>query len=360
MRRVPLGILGCGQISGIYLENLTQRFASLVEVRAVADLRPEAAARRAGEHGVARACSPEELLADPEIEVVVNLTNPWAHHELNLAALAAGKHVYTEKALAATRAEGLAQVQAAAAAGLRFGAAPDTFLGGGLQTCRKLLDDGWIGQPLYALAFTSSGIRNPAYYRPGIGPLLDMGPYYVTALVALLGPVRRVCASAQIPFAEKTFEGQTAAVETPTVVSGVLDFASGPVASLTATCECAGYTPRLEIWGSEGVLTCTDPNCFGGPVLVARRGERGLGPAREMPLTHGYEDNCRGLGVADLAVGIVTGRPQRASAELVFHVHDVMTALYASSDEGRHVAIESTCQRPAAMKAGWLEAGVAA
>jgi len=355
MDKVNIGVTGCGRISGQYLENLVRRFPFCLNTAACTDLVREAAASRAEEFGVPRVCTVEEMLADSEIEIVVNLTVPAAHYEVTAAALEAGKHVYTEKPLAVTREEGQALLKLAHSKGLLLGGAPDTFLGAGLQTCRKLLDDGWIGTPLTAQASIAMGVFSPRYHTIGIGPMFDMGPYYVTALVALLGPVVRATGSARIPFPQKANPdplspqyGQPFAVETPTVVSGVLDFENGVIATITTTCEIFGYQPRLVIYGTEGVLTCNDPNMFGGPVTVRRRS----GETHEIPLTHGYDDRNRGLGVADMAYALRNGRPMRASDQLMYHVHDIMHAIHDASREGTHVELQSRVERPAPFPPG--------
>lgn len=365
MGKAKVGVIGCGTISGIYLQNLTGRFGCFVDVVdcvdvvACADLVPEKAGARATEFGVPRACSVDELLADPEIELVVNLTVPAAHYAVSLAALEAGKHVYSEKPLAVTREEGRMLLAKARSMGLRIGGAPDTFLGAGLQTCRKLIDDGWIGTPVAASGLTILGVNVERYHKRGVGPVFDMCPYYLTALIALLGPVMRVTGSAQTPFPEKANTdplapdfGRPFVVETPTTVSGTLDMAGGVVASLTATCDVPGYTPRLEVYGTEGILICNDPNSFGGPVYLKRGGD-----LREVPLSHGFAENSRGLGVADMAHAIRSDRPHRACGELMYHVLDVSHALHDASREGKHQLIASTAGRPQPFPPG-LQAGV--
>jgi predicted dehydrogenase len=356
MDRVNVGVIGCGRISGQYLENLVNRFPFCLNTAACADLVREAAESKAAEFDVPRVCTVDEMLADPEIEIVVNLTVPAAHYEVTVAALEAGKHVYTEKPLAVTREQGETLVKLARDKGLLLGGAPDTFLGAGLQTCRKLLDDGWVGTPLTAQASIAMGVFSPRYHTKGVGPMFDMGPYYVTALVALLGPVVRATGSARIPFPQKSNPdplspgfGQTFAVETPTVVSGVLDFQNGVIATITTTCEIFGYQPRLVIYGTEGVLTCNDPNMFGGPVTIRRRS----GETREIPLTHGYDNRNRGLGVADMAYALRHGRPMRAGDELMYHVHDIMHAIHDASAQGAHVQLQSSARRPAPFAAGF-------
>ncbi len=355
MDKVKVGVIGCGRISPQYLDNLVKRFPFCLDVVTCADIVREAAETRARDYGIPRVLTVEDLLSDPQIEIVVNLTVPAAHFEVNMAALESGKHVYAEKPLAVTREEGRILIETAQAKGLRIGGAPDTFLGAGLQTCRKLVDEGWIGKPLAAQALIAMGVHVARYHTRGIGPLFDMGPYYVTALVALLGPVVRATGSAQTPFAQKsnpdplaTDFGVPFPVENPTVVSGVLDFANGVVGTLTTTCEIFGYTPRLEIYGTEGILTCNDPNMFGGPVYVQRRnGER-----CSLPLTPGYDTRNRRLGVADMAYAIRNERHHRANGDLMYHVHDIMHSIQDASRESTHIPLQSTVKRPTPFPAG--------
>lgn len=359
-RRKKVGIVGCGAISGVYFRNLSQLFVN-TEVVACADILPERARARAEEFGVPRACAVEELLADPGVEIVVNLTVPRAHAEVALAACRAGKHVHGEKPLAVSREEGAAVLAAAAAAGVRAGSAPDTFLGGGLQTCRKLIDEGWIGRPVAASAFMQchgheSWHPSPEfYYERGGGPMLDMGPYYLTALVNLLGPVARVSGSVRSAFATRTITsrpkfGKVVKVETPTHVAGVVDFVQGTVATVVTSFDVwAHQMPCIEVYGTEGTLAVPDPNTFGGPVVVRRHDSRSW---LEMPLSHGHTENCRGIGVADMAAAIDAGRPHRASGELAMHVLDVMLAFEESSRAGRAVAVGTSCDRPAPLPMG--------
>lgn len=363
--KVRVGVVGCGVISAVYLQNL-QHFAHL-EVVACADLDMARAQARAAEFGVPQVCTVDELLADPGIDLVVNLTTPQAHAPVALAAIAAGKSVYNEKPLTVDLADGQRLLAEARRRGVRVGCAPDTVLGAGIQTCRRLIDQGAIGEPVAAAAFmVSRGHErwHPApdfYYQKGGGPLFDMGPYYLTALVTLLGPVARATGSARISFPERTITsrpryGQKIRVEVPTHVAAVLDFASGPVATLVTTFDVwAAQLPRIEIYGSEGTLSVPDPNGFGGPVRLWRPGKQDW---EEVPLTHGYAANWRGLGVADMAAGLLTGRPHRCSGELACHVLEVMHAIHIASAEGRHVALASACQRPAPMPTGPAEGAV--
>ncbi len=358
MTRTKIGIIGCGNISSIYLKS-DQTFQNL-EIVALADLDMERAQARAAEKGTC-ALTVTELLADPEIEIVVNLTIPGAHAEVASAALNAGKHTYSEKPFALNRSDGSKLLALAAAKQLRVGCAPDTFLGGGLQTCRKLIDDGWIGEPMAAVAnMISHGHENwhPSpefYYQPGGGPMFDMGPYYLTALIAIMGPVKRVTGSTRATFPQRLITsqpkaGQVINVEIPTHVAGLFEFASGAIGSITTTFDVwSANLPRLEIYGSEGSLSLPDPNTFGGPIRVRRMG---ASEWSDVPLTHIYHENSRGLGVADMAAAIQNNRPHRASGELAHHVLDVMQAFHDAAEQGKHITLTSTCSRPAMLPLG--------
>ncbi len=348
-------MIGCGDISGIYLKTLTQ--SADVEVRAVADLDAERASRRSSEFGVP-AVDPREALGDPRVEVVVNLTVPSAHHQVALDALRAGKHVYNEKPLAVRPDQGWELLEVAKEHGLRVGAAPDTVLGAGVQTCRDLVDSGAIGTPVAAQAFMmcpghEGWHPNPDfYYQPGGGPLFDMGPYYLSALVTLLGPVDRVVASARSAFSERTIghggrKGQPIPVETPTHIVAALDFASGPTVQLTTSFDVLHHTlPPIELYGSEGTLQVPDPNGFGGPIRLRRRGEDAWA---EVPLARPYAENTRGLGVVDMVRAIREGRPHRASGALAQHVLETMQAALDSDRDGRRVTLPDGPQRPEPM-----------
>lgn len=356
---LTIGIVGCGMISGIYLQNF-RRFDYL-RVGACADLDPRRAEARATEFGVPKACSVEELLADPTIDIVVNLTVPAAHAAVNLGAVHAGKHVYAEKPLTMTRAEGLELLAAARQRGLRVSCAPETFLGAGLQTCRRLIDSGAIGQVVGASAFMlgdgpEGWHPDPEFfYQPGAGPLFDMGPYYLTALVHLLGPVRRVSGSARITRAQRVIGSQPKAgtmitVNTPTHVAGVLDFEGGPIGTLVTSFDVLAHSmPPIEIYGTQGTLSVPDPNTFGGPVRLRQAGDRDW---HAVELSHGNAQNSRGLGVADMARGLLTGRSHRASGDLAYHVLDVMQAMLDTATQDSAVRVESTVERPAPLPAG--------
>lgn len=349
-----IGIVGCGVISGIYLQNFKQ--FDFLQVTACADLDLSRAEARAAEYGVPRACPVDELLADPSIDIVVNLTVPQAHAPVNLAAVNAGKHVYSEKPLTITRAEGQALLAAARAKGVRVSCAPETFLGAGLQTCRRLIDEGALGTIVGASAFMgSSGPESwhpdpDFFYQPGAGPVFDMGPYYITALVNLLGGVRRVSGSARVTRAQRLIgsqprAGSFIAVNTPTHVASVLDFEGGAIGTLVTSFDVLAHTlPPIEIYGTGGTLTVPDPNTFGGPVRLRQAGSQEW---QAVGLTHANPANSRGLGVADMARGIQSGRPHRASGDLAYHVLDVMHAMLDTSLLNQPIYLASTIERPA-------------
>jgi predicted dehydrogenase len=354
-----VGLVGCGVIARAYAEKLGA--AKGIELAACADLLPERAKALAERHGIPRALAPEALLADPEIDLVVNLTVPQAHHAVSTAALAAGRSVYSEKPLSVALAEGRALVDAAREFGVRLGCAPDTFLGAGLQTCRKLIDAGAIGEPLGANAFfLSPGPESwhpgpQIFYQRGAGPLFDLGPYYLTALVFLLGPARALCAMGRISRLERVIgseplRGQTFPVEVPTHVSTVIELESGALATLVTSFDVRASRYRnLEIYGTEATLSVPDPNTFGGPVQI-RRSPRD--EWQEIPLSHPNAEQSRGLGVADLAAAARSGRAHRASGELALHVLELMEGAIRSSEQGARVELETRCARPAPLPEG--------
>jgi predicted dehydrogenase len=365
--RVNVGLVGCGSISDDYLSHLST-FDHL-EVSACADLVLDRARHQAARHGVPRACSVEELLADPDIELVVNCTTPLAHAEVGLAAIRAGKSVYNEKPFASDRVLGTRLLEEARAAGVRVGGAPDTFLGQDLETIRSAIDGGMIGEPVAATAIQmchghEGWHPDPTfYYELGGGPLFDMAPYALTTLVVLLGPVIRVTGCARSSFAERTIgsgprAGETFGVNVPTHVSAILDFASGVIASIVYSFDVwsSDVAELFEIHGSSGTLSLPDMNGSANTVVRASLGEgAGWGePAWEsVPKVESSNDPYWGVGVADMAAAMREGRPHRASGELAFHVLDVMEAVGDAARERRHIEITSTFDAPQPMRPGW-------
>lgn len=349
---VRVGLIGCGTIAPAYLR-AAGTFPAF-EVVACADLDSAAAAERAAEFGI-EPLPVEALLGRDDIEAILNLTVPAAHAEVNRAALLAGKHVYCEKPFALDFAAGADVLALAERSGLRVGCAPDTFLGGGHQTVRGLIDAGAIGRPLSATACMmirghESWHPNPDfYYRPGGGPLFDMGPYYLTALVHALGPIARVAAMTGRGLEVRTIgseprAGQRIAVDVDTHAAGVLEFAGGAVATVVMSFDVWRHSNRwIEIHGVDGSLSAPDPNRFGGAVRVSDCG----GEWREAPLSHGYTDNMRSIGLADLCTAVRTGRPHRCSGALALHVLEAMEAFGRSSRAGAHVALTTSPERPA-------------
>ncbi len=358
-----IGLVGCGIISSRYIE--VSRELPEVEIVACADVIPAAAEAQAEKYGLT-AVSLEDLFAAPDVDIVLNLTPPTAHYAVGKAALKAGKAVYSEKPLAATFAEGKALLALAREKNLRIGCAPDTFLGAGHQSARLYLDEGIVGAPVAANAFLMSRGHeywhaNPAfYYKPGGGPMLDMGVYYLTALVHLLGPVRRVTGSARATWSERTIlseprKGEIIEVEVPTYVSGVLDFESGAIGTIITTFDTqASGLPRIELYGATGTLNLPDPNTFGGPLQIRTHADDSW---KELPLRFGHAGNSRGMGPADMAVSAVEREQHRANGELALHVLEIMEAIHVASETGRHVELTTRCERPRPLPEG-VYAGV--
>jgi predicted dehydrogenase len=356
--KVNVGIVGAGNISEVYLKNLTTVFDN-VNVVGIADLLVERARDRAKTFGVG-AYSVDELIAHPDVEIVVNLTIPAAHARIALDAIAAGKSAYNEKPLAISREDGRKLLAEAAAKGVRVGSAPDTFLGGGLQSARKYLDDGIIGEPVAVSAFMlnhgmESWHPDPFFFfQPGAGPLFDVGVYYVQALASIIGPVKRVSAIAAASFPERVVgsgpkKGEVIPVNTPTHIMASLEFESGIVGALGSSFDVwESHGSTLVIYGSEGTLRLPDPNTFGGPIQHLKAGERTW---TDLPLVYGNTGNSRGLGVWDLANAMQTGGKHRASGELGYHTLDIMASVLESSERGQHVKVESTLERPALLPA---------
>jgi predicted dehydrogenase len=364
IKPMKLGIIGCGNISGAYFSGV--KFFDCIEIKACADLNMDAAKKVAEEFGV-QAMTVEELLADPEIELVVNLTIPAAHAPVCMQVLEAGKHVHVEKPLAVDLDEAKKVIELAEAKGLRVGCAPDTFLGAGLQTCRKMIDDGYIGKPLAGTAFMLGRGPEPwhpnpgFFYQKGGGPMLDLGPYYVSALVHLLGPATRVTAVTTKGYdvriaGHESIRGQELPVDVPTHYSGMIEFASGAVITMVMSFDVKGHniSSPIELYGTDGSLKVPDPNCFGGPVMLTRP-ESGFNEWKECALTHNYAENSRIIGAADMATAIRTGRPHRCSGEFAYHVLEVMEAFQMAHEAGGRYELKSTCAQPAPFPTGMLE-----
>jgi len=357
MQRV--GFVGCGNISGIYLSNITELFKNL-EIIGVTDLISERAENAAKKYNIKKIYKDmHELFDDPDIDIVLNLTRPYEHYDVTMAALNAGKHVYSEKPLGASFDEAEKIFALSKKKNLYIGGAPDTFLGAGLQTCRKVIDDGYIGEVFGASAYMvcrghESWHPDPEfYYKYGGGPMLDMGPYYLTALVSLLGPVKVVTGMTKISMPERTItssplNGKIVSVEVPTYVTGLMRFKNGVIGSIFTTFDVhAAQVPRIEIYGSEGTLSVPDPNMFGDPVSLLKAGSNDFA---DMPLLFDYTENSRGLGLADMATAIEAGRSSRASGDLMLHVNEIMTGFEKANDKSGFIEIASTVERPAPME----------
>jgi len=368
MAKLGVGIIGCGNISAAYLQ-LGPLFAAL-DIRAVADIDMDAASARASEFGV-RAETVDDLLAASDIDVIVNLTVPAVHYEVTRRILEAGKHAYSEKPLVLTLDEGKALRDLAEGKGLRIGSAPDTFLGGAHQAARAAIDDGAIGTVTSGTCHVlSPGMEmwhpNPDFFfKPGAGPVLDIGPYYVTNLIQLIGPVRTVAAISSSAHATRTIgngarEGEVMQVETPTNIHALLEFASGATVTLGASWDVwsNGHTP-MELYGTEGTLFVPDPNFFGGEVGVTRRDDPRETLSVDHPLAvpnHGEGEkrraNYRGAGLADMVTAIDEGRKHRCDIDLAVHAVDVMTGILTAGETRSWVDMTTTCERPAPLSAG--------
>ena len=363
MKKTRIGFVGCGCISGIYLQNLTKMFKE-VEIIGVCDLIRERAEKAVADYQIPKLYEDMyELFQDPEVDIVLNITRPYEHYEVTKQALLHGKHVYSEKPLSPDLAEARELVQLAAEKGLLLGGAPDTFMGAGIQTCRHLIDSGFIGEPIGGSAhFLSRGPEDwhpdpEFFYQYGGGPMFDMGPYYVTALINLLGAVDKVSGMTKISYptrpilSEKKY-GNIMPVSVPTYVTGTMQFKNGAVAnmftSFDVTCKRAD---KLEIYGSEGTIIVPDPNCFDGEVLLQRGRSSEL---ISMPRIFNYKENSRGLGLADMAKALNSGRMHRANSQQQLHVVEIMSAFYTSSNTDAAVKIESSYERQKPMLSAGL------
>ncbi|MER9432710.1 Gfo/Idh/MocA family oxidoreductase [Mesorhizobium sp. M0408] len=362
--KLGIGVVGCGNISMTYLRNAAL-FGGL-ELRACADISTELAALRGSEYGI-RAVSVDTLLADPDIDLVLNLTVPAAHFDISFSALSAGKHVFTEKPLSTSARDGRRLVAEAAKRNLLLGSAPDTFLGAAGRRARRLMDEGAIGRAVTGTAFMMGrGMEhwhpNPQfYYQPGAGPIFDMGPYYLTMLVNLLGPVARVMAMAtrgqevRLITAEGPYRNTSFKVGTPTNILSLLEFRSGATVTFGASWDVFRHSNHpIELHGTEGSLRLPDPDTFGGTVSLSERGadwadfhsESELYGGRNWPYAAPDRANYRMLGVADLSHALRTGRKPRASGDLALHVLEIMEAILASGESRESVAANGAVDQP--------------
>lgn len=363
-----IAMIGVGAISGIYLQNITHTFREL-ELVGVCDLIPERAQKGVDyvkgeiEKG-AKVRVPKiykdmyEAFDDPEVELVLNITRPYEHFDVTKQALLHGKHVYSEKPLAVDMEEATELVALAKKQGLQLGGAPDTFMGAGIQTARQVIDSGMIGDPLGATcAMVCHGHETwhpdpEFYYKRGGGPMLDMGPYYVTALINLLGGVKGLMGRTKRTFEHRTItsapkRGTDISVDVPTYVTGILDFDCGAVGTIFTTFDVYNQgQARLEIYGTKGTLICPDPNTFGGPIKLLRPEQ---GELMDMPLLFDYKENSRALGLADMAKALTDGRDFRASYKQTLHALEIMTGFEKASEQNRYIELTTHYERSAPM-----------
>jgi predicted dehydrogenase len=363
-----VGIMGAGNISSAYLR-LAPLFKGL-EVRAVADILPEAAKKRADEFGVA-AQTPDELLKNSEIDVVVNLTIPSTHYQVTMDALSAGKHAYSEKPFVLTLEEGKSVRAAAAERNLQVGSAPDTFMGGAHQQVRNLIDAGQVGKIMSGTTHVMSrGMEhwhpNPDFFfQVGAGPVLDIGPYYVTDLIQLIGPVKRVTAFTGMARTEREvtaagpYKGTFIKVGTPTTIHGVMEFHNGAIVTIGASWDVASHGHHnIELYGTAGSVYVPDPNFFGGDVVVTDLAgtktkvepwDHPFGKVNQDPGGANPRANYRTAGLADMMQAIEQGRAARCGLDVALHAVDVMTSLLKAGESGQVLTLTTTCERPAAL-----------
>ena len=391
MKPVKVAMIGVGAISGIYLRNITNVFRD-VELYGVCDLVPERADKAVAYVKEQQEKNPDlvppkvygnmyEAFQDPEVEVILNLTRPYEHYEVTKQALMHGKHVYSEKPLGVDMDEARELVALAIEKGLKMGGAPDTFMGAGIQTARKLIDDGMIGDVIGAnCAMVCHGHETwhpdpEFYYKRGGGPMMDMGPYYMTAMVQLLGEAKAVTGMTKKTFAQRTITssphaGETIDVDVDTHLTGSILFANGAIAQVCTTFDVfygRGAQARFEVYGTKGTMVVPDPNTFGGPVMILRPEDQAAAPKvdpalmrktvpnfydgyKEMPLLFDYNENSRTLGLADMCVAIRTGRDYRANYEQQQHVLEILTSFSKSSEQGAVVELTTRYTRPAPMR----------
>ena len=363
---VKTALIGAGTISGEYLKNIVNRF-DILDVVGCSDIIPERSKARAEEFGIRRMTN-EEILNDPEIELVVNTTYPTAHYEVTKSILEAGKHAYCEKPVAAELGQAKELLELARSKNLYLGNAPDTFLGAAEQTARKILDSGLLGEPVMARATLIRGYHElggasegtpklPFPMHPGGGIIFDVGCYYFASLINLLGPIVRVAGFSQTREKEKLYTnpghvnyGTTEKVQSPNNTLGALEFANGVLGTIMATSEAHSEIPQLEIYCTEGTLVCPDPNYFGGEVKIRRAED----PAYyTVPHTHDFNGtDFRGIGVAELAYAMRNGRKARSDASLAYHFLEASAGLIESGETNCFHIMESTCEQPAPLPSG--------
>jgi predicted dehydrogenase len=362
----PIGtaIIGCGIVSKLYIESIKKRFG-IIDLKACFDLDSSRMNACADQYGL-KAMTLEEIFADPSIELVVNLTNPAAHHSISKRAMLAGKNVFSEKPIAITLAEANDLVDVAHVTGVRLGVAPDTFLGAGIQTAKYIIDKGLIGKPLSFVISLSRdfgiyGELLPHLDQIGGGIGLDMGGYYLTALASILGPVEKILAMTKchepnrtnMNLTSKNF-GDTYTIITPNIVTAVVCFRGGVIGSLHMNADSiVDETRHLEIYGTEGILYIDDPNIFGSKITL----KKVLGATIDFPFTHGYSDNLRGLGLAEMAWSIRAQRKHRVSMELAYHVFEIINGIMISSETGLPYTLKSMFEIPVSLPEGYIDNG---
>lgn len=355
MNRSKVGIIGCGKICDIYITNILGMHSDILEVVAVSDLNMELAKAKAKQYSIEYALPVEQFYKSDKFDIVVNLTIPKAHYLVCKEALLNGKHVYTEKPLALFYSQGIELIELAKCKGLVIAGAPDTFMGASAQTSRKAIDDGLIGKPVAATAFMlchgwEKYHPNPDfYYAEGGGPMYDMGPYYLTALVNLLGPAQEVCGMSSNPIMHREIvigprKGEVLPIETPTHVTGTIRFKSDVIATVITTFDVwPTDMPHILIFGTKGTLIVPNPDHFGDPVILHEGDSESI---VELPLVNQYMTNSRGLGLRDMALAILDKRIARANSLMLIHVLEIMEAFYRSQNEQRLIQLTSECMRP--------------
>lgn len=350
---MKIGIVGCGSIARTYLPNINSMFSN-IEIAGVCDLVQEKVEKWAEIHNVGKKYKDMyEIFNDPEVDIVLNITRPNDHYEVTKAALLAGKHVYSEKPLATDLEKAEELVELAKSKNLYLGGAPDTFMGAGIQTARKLIDNGEIGKVIGAnVFFLGHGPENwhpdpEFFYKRGGGPMLDMGPYYITCLVNLIGRVNSVMAYGGISYPQRTItsephKGEVVDVEVDTFTTGALRFDNGAIASLTMSFDSyTDLSEYIEIYGETGTIRVPDPNFFGGTVFINRKG-KGF---ETVELIEGFTRDSRAIGLSDMADAIENGRFHRANYMQQLHVLEIMLSFEKSSRANTAVTIESPFER---------------